>query len=168
MTSVPILTEPTFVDVGVAVPGASSSTATIKLLPAEANLFRACVAAVAAAGTGTVVRVAGGWVRDKLLGKDNHDIDIALDNVTGRQFADTLNNFLRESGFRTSTVAVIQANPEQSKHLETATTRVFDMWIDFVNLRAEVYDPGSRIPRMTFGTAVQVRPAATFLALAVF
>jgi hypothetical protein len=107
-------------------------------------------------------------VRDKLLGKDNHDIDIALDNVTGKQFAETVNEYLRSTGHRTSSVAVIQANPEQSKHLETATTRVFDMWIDFVNLRAEVYDPGSRIPRMTFGTAVQDAERRDFTVNALF
>jgi len=41
---------------------------------------------------------------------------------------------------------VIQANPEQSKHLETATMRVFDMWVDLVNLREESYSEHSRIP----------------------
>lgn len=41
---------------------------------------------------------------------------------------------------------VIQSNPEQSKHLETATMRVFDVWLDFVNLREESYSEHSRIP----------------------
>lgn len=63
-----------------------------------------------------------------------------------------------------SRIGVIQANPDQviqslespsalltphqSKHLETATAKVNGMWIDFVNLRSEVYDPDSRIPMM--------------------
>ena len=34
-------------------------------------------------GLNTTVRVAGGWVRDKLMGKDNDDIDVALDDMTG-------------------------------------------------------------------------------------
>lgn len=34
----------------------------------------------------TVFRVAGGWVRDKLMGKDSHDIDIALDDMMGEPF----------------------------------------------------------------------------------
>ena len=35
----------------------------------------------------TTLRVAGGWVRDKLLGKHSDDIDIALDNMYGEEFA---------------------------------------------------------------------------------
>jgi tRNA nucleotidyltransferase (CCA-adding enzyme) len=34
---------------------------------------------------------------------------------------------------------VTKLNPEKSKHLETATIRLYDLWIDFVNLRGEVY-----------------------------
>ena len=30
-----------------------------------------------------VVRIAGGWVRDKLLGYESDDIDVALENCTG-------------------------------------------------------------------------------------
>jgi len=36
----------------------------------------------------TTVRIAGGWVRDKLLGLENHDIDVALDNISGFEFAE--------------------------------------------------------------------------------
>ena len=32
------------------------------------------------------LRIAGGWVRDKLLGKESDDIDIALDNMSGEEF----------------------------------------------------------------------------------
>lgn len=38
------------------------------------------------------------------------------------------------------------SNPDQSKHLETARMRIFDIWIDFVNLRCEEYSENSRIP----------------------
>ena len=46
-------------------------------------------AAVPAANVGAekpsqvVVRIAGGWVRDKLLGFESDDIDIALENCSG-------------------------------------------------------------------------------------
>lgn len=40
--------------------------------------------------TGLTLRVAGGWVRDKILNKQSHDIDIALDKCTGVQFAEWL------------------------------------------------------------------------------
>lgn len=42
----------------------------------------------------------------------------------------------------------MKINPEQSKHLETATCRVLDLNIDFVNLRGENYTEDSRIPEM--------------------
>jgi tRNA nucleotidyltransferase/poly(A) polymerase len=101
----------------------------------------------------TTLRVAGGWVRDKLLGTSSGDIDIALDNMTGKEFAEYVNKYLELRGEKTHTIGVIQTNPDQSKHLETATMRVFDIWLDFVNLRAEEYTETSRIPsRMRIGT----------------
>lgn len=34
---------------------------------------------------------------------------------------------------------LFKANPEQSKHLETARMKIKGVWIDLVNLRTEVY-----------------------------
>ncbi|KAK3036014.1 hypothetical protein RJ639_031187 [Escallonia herrerae] len=101
----------------------------------------------------TQLRVAGGWVRDKLLGKECYDIDIALDNMLGKEFCEKVNEYLSSSGEETQGIGVIQCNPDQSKHLETARMRLFDIWIDFVNLRSEDYSENSRIPTMKFGTA---------------
>ena len=61
-------------------------------------------------------------------------------------------------GRETRAVGVIKANPEQSKHLETATMHIGkDMgWIDFVNLRAETYTSmETRIPTVEIGTPQQ-------------
>jgi tRNA nucleotidyltransferase (CCA-adding enzyme) len=41
-------------------------------------------------GKTTTLRVAGGWVRDKLLGKESDDIDIALDDMFGEEFAEMI------------------------------------------------------------------------------
>ncbi len=60
----------------------------ISLSSEERALFDTLLAAARYAGGGTVLRAAGGWVRDKLLGHDSKDIDIALDNMLGRDFAD--------------------------------------------------------------------------------
>ena len=38
----------------------------------------------------TELRVAGGWVRDKILGIDSDDIDISITNMTGKDFATIL------------------------------------------------------------------------------
>lgn len=39
--------------------------------------------------------------------------------------------------------ARVQANPEQSKHLETARMKVLGIWVDLVNLRTESYRWGA-------------------------
>lgn len=116
-------------------------------------------------------RIAGGWVRDKLLQRSSHDLDVSLSTVTGHAFAMLLREYLTSEEFRSSSLALeveknmpdssatsmsgigrIAANPEQSKNLETATARVFGVDLDFVNLRKEVYEGDSRIPTMSFGT----------------
>lgn len=103
----------------------------------------------------TELRCAGGWVRDKLLGKDSHDIDIALNNMQGEEFAAHVNNHLASRSEAIGKIAVIKSNPEQSKHLQTARMKVGDLELDLVNLRSETYT-NSRIPDSTpFGTPEQ-------------
>jgi hypothetical protein len=63
---------------------------------------------------------------------------------------------LLPQGRPTGNMAIIQTNPEQSKHLETARVKLADLWIDVVNLRSETYASDSRIPSMQFGTPLQV------------
>lgn len=127
----------------------------ISLTAAEAELFvslRSCVAETPLPGT--TVRVAGGWVRDKLLGIDGGDIDIALDNMSGVAFAEALSEWSTSKGRDALAVGVVARNPEKSKHLETATTRIGKFSVDFVNLRAEEYaDAHSRVPTdVAFGS----------------
>lgn len=103
-----------------------------------------------------VARFTGGWVRDKLLGHQSHDIDIAINTMTGLEFAEGLNDFIAKgpsTDSKTHNIHKIERNPEKSKHLETATTRLFDHDVDIVNLRSESYALDSRIPEMEFGTA---------------
>lgn len=113
------------------------------------NLLRECCAVYKLDVT---LRVAGGWVRDKLLGLGCHDLDIAIDKMMGQQFAARLREFLQFREIPSSAYGVIQANPERSKHLETATLTIFGYPIDFVNLRSESYTGHSRIPIVKFGT----------------
>jgi tRNA nucleotidyltransferase (CCA-adding enzyme) len=104
----------------------------------------------------TTLRIAGGWVRDKLLGFNSMDIDITLDNIMGKDFAKLVNDYLREHHLPTHHIGIISKNPEQSKHLETATVHILDFWIDFVNLRSELYSQESRIPsKIVFGTPLE-------------
>lgn len=48
------------------------------------------------------LRMAGGWVRDKLLGVDSSDIDVATapDPITGLKFATLLEKYLQLKGQR--------------------------------------------------------------------
>lgn len=130
--------------------------------------------------SGLVMRWTGGWVRDKLLGVPSHDIDVALSTMTGMQFGEALQSYMHDHGKQYEDEAAnqgfkadlkglhkIAANPEKSKHLETITTRMFGIDVDFVNLRKEVYAEDSRNPQMEFGTAEEdaLRRDATVNAL---
>ncbi|KAE8682317.1 Polynucleotide adenylyltransferase family protein isoform 4 [Hibiscus syriacus] len=125
----------------------------IELTETEKKIFDRLLNTLRYFNLQTQLRVAGGWVRDKLLGKECYDIDIALDNMLGSEFVDKVQEYLSSTGEVAQGLAVIPSNPEQSKHLETARMRLFDLWIDFVNLRCEDYSENSRIPTMKFGTA---------------
>lgn len=66
--------------------------------------------------------------------------------MMGCEFGEHVNNFLRLKGRAAENIHKIESNPEKSKHLETATTKIFGYEIDFVNLRSEEYVEDSRIP----------------------
>ncbi|PQP94027.1 putative CCA tRNA nucleotidyltransferase 2 [Prunus yedoensis var. nudiflora] len=126
----------------------------IELNETEKKIFDRLLGTVRHFGLQNQLRVAGGWVRDKLLGKDCYDIDIALDNMLGSEFVEKVRDYLLHVGEEAQGIAVIPCNPEQSKHLETARMRICDTWIDFVNLRCEEYCENSRIPTVQkYGTA---------------
>lgn len=102
------------------------------------------------------LRIAGGWVRDKLLGKPSDDIDVAITPLTGLPFAEALAEYLQSiEPQQKISIARIDANPNQSKHLETARMKVSGYEVDFVNLRSETYATGSRIPQMSLGTPLE-------------
>ena len=91
--------------------------------------------------------IVGGWVRDKLLGQESHDIDVMVYKVTGPEFAKAVTQHL---GLHDP--HIIKSNPDKSKHIETATVNLpvqsgEIMKIDFAMCRTEVYnDGGSRRP----------------------
>ncbi|KAI9730412.1 MAG: CCA tRNA nucleotidyltransferase, mitochondrial [Cirrosporium novae-zelandiae] len=123
--------------------------------------------------TALELRFAGGWVRDKLLGVNSQDIDVALSSMTGEVFGEALLEYLEDpdkDGDRIlggHTLHKIKANPEKSKHLETSTMKLLGIDVDFVNLRKETYTEDSRNPQMSFGTPEEdaIRRDATINAL---
>ena len=140
----------------------------------ESSLFDILLGACSLSEREVTVRVAGGWVRDKLLNSHSYDIDVSLDTLTGEAYAILVQKYLMKMKKRDeedindnnnkekahaqahtcSRVSVIKANPEKSKHLETATMKIDSIEVDFVNLRtAEVYEDNHRIPTsVIFGT----------------
>ncbi|KAF6232716.1 hypothetical protein HO173_009155 [Letharia columbiana] len=105
------------------------------------------------------LRFAGGWVRDKLLNLPSKDIDVAISNMTGSEFGSLMKQYVELPEARhkygnniLGRLAKIEANPEKSKHLETATMKVLGFDIDLVNLRKETYTNDSRNPTVEFGT----------------
>jgi tRNA nucleotidyltransferase/poly(A) polymerase len=99
------------------------------------------------------LRLAGGWVRDKVLGLYSDDMDVTVDTLTGLQMAKLFNEYLRDvAGHSVHKIGVISTNSEKSKHLETAVVTVLNVRVDMVNLRKEVYNSESRTPLVEFGT----------------
>eukprot|EP01083_Nonionella_stella_P092673 259482_1 len=135
--------------------GTDVSQIQIHLNDKEKQIFGTILDALAFHKMTTVVRVAGGWVRDKVLGLESDDIDLSLDNMLGIDFARRMNEYLARHGMLTSGVGNIKGNPNKSKNLETATFKMFDIPIDVNNLRTETYAKDTRIPKMEIGTVIE-------------
>ncbi|ODA77137.1 hypothetical protein RJ55_07656 [Drechmeria coniospora] len=127
-------------------------------------------------GQPLVLRWAGGWVRDKLLGIESNDIDVAINAMTGIQFAQRMCDFCTTpAAIETHEIGDhdvgnlhnVSRNPDKSKHLETTMVKIFGLDVDFVNLRKETYADDSRNPLMEFGSPKEdaLRRDATINAL---
>ena len=87
------------------------------------------------------------------MGLESDDIDIALDDMYGEDFAKLINDHLNNEGnLDKKRFGVIKANSDKSKHLETATIKVDGVFVDLVNLRSEQYTEDSRVPVIEIGT----------------
>jgi tRNA nucleotidyltransferase (CCA-adding enzyme) len=165
-------------------PDAARMMATIQLDPREKQLKHLLLDVAAHIdrtrakqhGDQVILRWAGGWVRDKLLGRPSHDIDVAINSMTGEVFGNELRHFcehpenVAKHSLQPEDIGrlhKIAKNPEKSKQLETATVRLFGLDVDFVNLRTEKYTEDSRNPQVDFGTAEEdaLRRDATVNAL---
>ena len=56
------------------------------------------------------IRVAGGWVRDKILQRHTHDVDVAVNRITGVQMAQLVRDYL-----------VVQTQQQQQNNNGSAT-----------------------------------------------
>ncbi|CEL95753.1 unnamed protein product [Vitrella brassicaformis CCMP3155] len=131
------------------VPSKSQLCQDLRLTETEESLFELLLNAVEDKGLDTTLRVAGGWVRDKLLHLGNtasHDIDISVEGMLGRHFAEHLNDWLKTRGLPPRKIGVMAANPEESNKPERATLRLKGVQVDFVNLRTDFCTEDSGMP----------------------
>ncbi|OHT09674.1 putative CCA tRNA nucleotidyltransferase 2 [Tritrichomonas foetus] len=132
----------------------------------ESNLFSLVLKVCHEFDPPVIARAAGGWVRDKLLGRESDDLDIAVENTTGLTFAEHLQ---KHSDNQSTKIVVIEANPDQSKHLETARVCLFsDFWVDVCGLRSEQYASDTRIPQIKQGTPLEDAQRRDFTINALF
>jgi tRNA nucleotidyltransferase/poly(A) polymerase len=117
-----------------------SQTTEISLTSDEQKIFEQLRAVT---GGRVQMRVAGGWVRDKLLGKESDDIDIAVD-MSGYELAKMISPNAHKVSLEKS------ADPseiEPSDEMMVGAVNMFGQKIEFVPMRTEHYpDPGSRQP----------------------
>jgi tRNA nucleotidyltransferase (CCA-adding enzyme) len=157
----------------------SKHEVTIQLTTQEESLFTTLLQAAEYLEQGKIpdsaphtveLRIAGGWVRDRVLGVASHDVDIAIGGMSGVDFAKAVQSYLKlTQPDQVKRIGVIAANPNQSKHLETATMVVMGLECDFCNLRAqEIYTQDSRIPVTRFGTALEDAQRRDFCLNALF
>ena len=123
----------------------------IPLDPTEDQIFSFIRKAIGTMPIAPVARVAGGWVRDKLLRKQSKDIDITVEGTTGVEFANALRQYAIETEGPqqriVSTVKDTEARPEQVKNLAVAFLRIFGQDVEILNVRGkETYKPGDRNP----------------------
>ena len=101
-------------------------TTDLKLTHEENELFSTLLKVVQDRKLNTTIRVAGGWVRDRLLGGPvKNDVDIALEGMTGVEFTKHWNKWLIADKKQKLSFAVIQQNPDRSKHLETGKYYIY-------------------------------------------
>ena len=124
----------------------TEANCSITLTETESKIFETLLSIVEEHKLDTTLRVAGGWVRDKLLGKESDDIDIALDNMLGGDFAKLVDQRVNAEASAASdehqykkTYGAIKANKDKAKHLEIANATLHGHTLDLVNLTNESF-----------------------------
>ncbi|KAL9188487.1 hypothetical protein ACHAXT_006865 [Thalassiosira profunda] len=134
----------------------------LDLTPQEEALMQFLQAVRKKYSRSTTIRIAGGWVRDKLVyGKEtpSRDVDLVLSNISGKDFADLVCKYTDEVGADDIRIE----RPAGKKggaadQLQTATLLINGFDVDFAALRTEKYQKQSRIPTSA-GTASVVQDA---------
>ncbi len=110
------------------------------------------------------LRVVGGWVRDKLLGLESDDIDIAVSHIPGFELAQALERYANAANIpnvgKAYDVSLDKsAEPRdienQTSDLMVGGINIFGQKIEFVPMRTEAYDEASRRPTIARTDDVQ-------------
>jgi tRNA nucleotidyltransferase (CCA-adding enzyme) len=105
-------------------------------LPTEEKIFSTIVQLLDLVSPSKKIaaRVAGGWVRDKLLGLESDDIDVVIDTISVALLA----RLIKENHpTKVQNISHLPANPAMHKSLDNTMMTICDTHIDFVNLRAD-------------------------------
>ena len=112
----------------------------LQLTQLESRIFRLVLEACKQYQLNTQVRVAGGWVRDKLLGLESDDIDFALDNMSGEEFANKLSEYLKSIGEKTSSIGVIKVSTDMKHSLKRHVSVTSPHSFHFLSLFLLLFD----------------------------
>ena len=115
----------------------------IKVTPKERDIFDFLRAAKQSMGFPVKMRVAGGWVRDKLLNIGSDDIDIAISHMSGPQFIGLIEQYARANniegiGTADYSVALDKGAEETNPQLQVGGMSIFGQKVEFVPLRQEL------------------------------
>ena len=95
------------------------TVANLDLTPEEEKLLQLLVKVKETYSKSTTIRIAGGWVRDKLIyGKNtpSRDIDLVLSDISGKEFADKVVRYVQEEEMNDGSIQMmIQQSSSSSK-----------------------------------------------------
>lgn len=105
---------------------------------------------------GLSLRIAGGWVRDRILGKVSDDIDIAVSGGDGISVAKAVRNYdlSNNGGKRTGDPYAVSLEKsstpgdKDSSSLMVGALSIDGVKVEFVPMRSEKYSSESRIPKI--------------------
>jgi tRNA nucleotidyltransferase/poly(A) polymerase len=126
------------------------------------NFIKMVIADLKQKGMDAECRVAGGWVRDKLMGYESDDIDIAT-NISGIQLANYMSKYARDhnidgvgNAHEVSLEKLVDKDGDEGEEtLKVGGINIFGQKIEFVPMRKEIYDSESRKPTIVLTNNVE-------------
>lgn len=134
---------------------AQNTSVKIPISQAEGEIFSIIKSARDLFAQGVQLRVVGGWVRDKIMGKSSDDIDIAITGGNGDRMAEAVRKydlqFLNEkhTGLPYSVSLEKEQDNSRTNNLKVGGISINNIKIEFVPMRKESYSQDSRTPHIS-------------------